>query len=112
MGEYVHDKLMALTAQYPLRERFQEQLMLPLYRSGRQAEALAVYQDIRRVLTDELGIEPGAALQDLHRRIFTADPGLMVESARPPAPVLVPPAAQPAVDIGDFAGRLYVDVPG
>jgi DNA-binding SARP family transcriptional activator len=105
-------ELMALTSEYPLRERFREQLMLALYRSGRQAEALGVYQDVRRVLTDKLGIEPGAALQDLHQRILTTDPGLMAESARLPAPVSVRPAPKPAVDIGDYAGRLYVELRG
>ncbi len=77
-GEVIGE-LEALLAQEPLRERPRGQLMLALYRSGRQAEALAVYQDARRVLTDELGIEPSASLQKLHgailRQEFGLDPG-------------------------------------
>src|SRR6185503_13394910 len=59
-----------------LRERLRGQLMLALYRSGRQAEALAVYQDTRRALVDGLGIEPGVALQELERLILRHDPAL------------------------------------
>ena len=58
----------------PLRERLREQLMLALYGSGRQAEALAVYRDIRRVLSDELGLEPGAGLQHCRRRSWRTTP--------------------------------------
>ena len=62
-----------LVAAHPARERLRGQLMLALYRSGRQAEALAVYQETRRALVDELGIEPTPALQGLERRILTQD---------------------------------------
>src|SRR5579875_2633653 len=77
-------ELQAMVREQPLRERFREQLMLALYRSGRQADALAAYQDIRRGLVDELGVEPGPDLQELQRRILAADPGLM-HVARPAA---------------------------
>ena len=76
-------ELQPLVADHPLRERFRGQLMLALYRSGRQAEALEVYRDGRRVLLDELGIDPSPALQDLEKAILRQDP---VVSA--PEPVL------------------------
>jgi len=69
-------ELEQLIAAHPLRERLRGQLMLALYRSGRQAEALAVYQDARRTLVDELGIEPGPPLQELERAILRQDPTL------------------------------------
>src|SRR5207249_4369681 len=69
-----HDAVVAelesLAGRYPLRERLRAQLMLALYRSGRQAEALRVYHDARRTLVDELGLEPGLALQQLHAGIL------------------------------------------
>ena len=60
----------ALITAHPLRERFHAQRMLALYRAGRQSDALSVYTDLRRLLVDELGIEPNAQLQDLHRKIL------------------------------------------
>jgi predicted ATPase/DNA-binding SARP family transcriptional activator len=69
-------ELESLVAEHPLRESFRRQLMLALYRSGRQAEALAAYQDARRTLVDELGIEPGPELQRIERAILRQDPDL------------------------------------
>ena len=69
-------ELEALVAAEPLRERLRGQLMLALYRSGRQADALAAYRDARRALTHELGIEPGARLRDLERAMLRHDPAL------------------------------------
>jgi predicted ATPase/class 3 adenylate cyclase len=69
-------ELEALTREHPLREGLWGRLMLALYRSKRQAEALQVYQDARRVLTEELGIEPGRDLRELQRRILDQDPEL------------------------------------
>lgn len=63
----------ALVRQHPLRERLRAQLMLALYRSGRQADALDAYQDGRVLLSDELGLEPGAALKELQRAILEQD---------------------------------------
>jgi len=85
-----HDALVGelreLVGRYPLRERLRGQLMAALYRSGRQAEALEVYRDARRVLLDELGVEPGPALRKLEQGILRQDPALGVP-APPPAPL-------------------------
>jgi DNA-binding SARP family transcriptional activator/DNA-binding beta-propeller fold protein YncE len=69
-------ELEQLLAQHPLLERLRGQLMLALYRSGRQADALDVYRDGRRVLVEELGIEPGPALKRLEQAVLTQDPTL------------------------------------
>jgi DNA-binding SARP family transcriptional activator/ABC-type transport system substrate-binding protein/streptogramin lyase len=69
-------ELQALSAKHPLRERLQGQLMLALYRSGRQAEALQVYSDTRLRLVAELGIEPGSALKALEQSMLQQDPAL------------------------------------
>ena len=76
-------ELEALVAKHPLRERVPAQLMLALYRSGRQAEALRVYSETRRRLVDELGIEPSPRLRDLEQAILNQDPAL--DLPRPPA---------------------------
>ncbi len=70
-------ELEGLVRAHPLRERLRGQLMLALYRSGRQAEALDVYQAGRTVLSDELGLEPGVELKELQRAILAHDPALM-----------------------------------
>ena len=68
--------LSELVQRLPLRERFHEQLVLALYRSGRQAEALRAYEDARKTLNEELGLDPGAELRDLERAVLQQDPSL------------------------------------
>jgi DNA-binding SARP family transcriptional activator len=75
----------ALVEHHPVRERLRAHLMLALYRSGRQAEALNVYQGARRTLVDQLGIEPGRDLQELHAAILRQESGLRAPGAAPPA---------------------------
>ncbi len=69
-------RLETLVAEHPLREGFRSQLMLALYRSGRQVDALRAYRDYRTTLADEIGLDPSPALADLERRILGHDPGL------------------------------------
>jgi DNA-binding SARP family transcriptional activator len=71
-------ELTSLVAEEPLREPLRRQLMLALYRSGRQVDALATYREGRRLLVDALGIEPGRTLQELERAILRHDPALDV----------------------------------
>jgi DNA-binding SARP family transcriptional activator len=82
-----HDELVgeleALVAEHPFRERLRMDLMTALYRSGRQAEALGAYQEARRTLVDELGIEPSSALQELERAILRHDRALDVDATAP-----------------------------
>jgi predicted ATPase/DNA-binding SARP family transcriptional activator len=77
-------ELEALVRAHPLDERLWAQLMLALYRSGRQADALAAYQQARRLLVDELGIEPGPELAELEHRILAHDPSLATPTNRAP----------------------------
>jgi DNA-binding SARP family transcriptional activator len=76
-------ELETLVAAHPLRERLRELLMLALYRAGRQAEALDQFRATRVTLRDELGLEPGAALQELHRAILRHDRAIELPRATP-----------------------------
>ncbi len=81
-------ELQALVDEHPLRERLSGQLMLALYRSGRQAEASDLYQQTRQRLVDELGMEPGPDLQVLLKRILQQDAGLAAAPSGPPGSAL------------------------
>src|SRR5262249_3526904 len=80
-GSELVPELERLVADEPFRERPLGQLMVALYRSGRQAEALSAYQEFRRRLADELGLEPGPKLRELERRILRQDPELLGKSS-------------------------------
>ncbi len=99
-------RLRSLVAEQPLRERLCGQLMLALYRAGRQAEALDAFQALRRRMVDELGIEPGSPVQRLQRQILAGDTTLSSPPRRESA-VLAPPVVprQLPPDIADFTGR-------
>ena len=89
-------ELETLVEEHPLRERLRGQLMLALYRSGRQADALEIYRAGRSLLVDELGLEPGPELQELERAILTHDPELQLATSDPgPRPRAVPRASDP-----------------
>jgi len=106
-------ELTALVEEHPLHERFHEQLVLALYRSSRQAEALEACRRVRETLVEELGIDPGDRLQQLERAILNRDPRLNPPSpgqgpaqgdlAKVEAPNMVPRRLPSS--IGDFTGR-------
>jgi DNA-binding SARP family transcriptional activator/tetratricopeptide (TPR) repeat protein len=114
LGRHVEviGELRALVGRHPLRERLHELLMTALYRSNRQAEALAAYECAREVLVSELGLDPGAPLQRLHQAILRHDPDLdwspkrlyLAQSRADAAPRPAPPgtAAHPGEP---FVGR-------
>ena len=90
-------ELTQLARDHPWRERFHAQLMLALYRCGRQAEALAAYQRTRRMLVDELGVEPGRELRDLQAGILDADPDLAAPGPALARFLTAPPAPEPGL---------------
>ena len=81
-------ELEALVADHPLQERPRAQLMLALYRSGRQADALDVFREGRRILDEELGLEPGPALRELESAILRQDPELVVPATASAASIV------------------------
>ena len=89
-------ELEGLLRDHPLRERLWAQLLLALYRSGRQADALLAYQRARSILVEELGIDPGAELRRLHAAILAQDPGLDLQAPAEAGPAReLPEALQP-----------------
>ncbi|MFI9505827.1 AfsR/SARP family transcriptional regulator [Nocardia sp. NPDC052566] len=119
LGRYpeIIAELSPLCAEHPMREQTRGLLMTALYHAGRQAEALAVYADTRRVLIERLGIEPGQQLAELHHRILRGD--LPAPRREAESPAAVPSAAAPRgpqrrtvariaqlpADVADFTGR-------
>ncbi|WTU03439.1 winged helix-turn-helix domain-containing protein [Kitasatospora sp. NBC_00070] len=102
-------ELQALTTEYPERELLWAQLMTVLYRSGRQSEALAVYQRVRQTLIEEIGVEPGSELREVHQRVLRGDPALDGPARPRPEPVRINStsagaAADPGADAGAGAG--------
>jgi LuxR family transcriptional regulator, maltose regulon positive regulatory protein len=90
-------ELEARCREHPLRERLWELLILALYRSGRQAEALRAYTEVRDRLAGELGLDPGPALRELQARILAQDPSL-AQASPAPAQVAAPPKAAAGLD--------------
>ena len=106
-GELVGE-LKALTRAHPLRERLWAQRMVALYRAGRQAEALRAYQELRRLLGDELGIEPSEALRRLEGAILRQEPSLEWNPRVPAAVPTESPSSPPA----GLVTILFTDVVG
>ncbi|MEU9690575.1 AfsR/SARP family transcriptional regulator [Amycolatopsis japonica] len=101
-------ELKLMISQFPLRERLHAQLMIALYRSGQQAEALGAYRDLRGLLVEELGVEPSKPLRELQGRILRDDP-LLLETPRrtTPATAILRPAVPRTLppDVPAFIGR-------
>ncbi|MEU4196951.1 BTAD domain-containing putative transcriptional regulator [Kribbella sp. NPDC026611] len=98
-------RLLGLVAEWPLRERYWAQLMTALYRSGRQSDALSAYRKLRIILTDELGVDPGPEVQQLHQRILNSDTTLFDAAGNPQiVRMRTVPAQLPAAS-PNFTGR-------
>jgi SARP family transcriptional regulator, regulator of embCAB operon len=99
-------ELVALVAESPFRERVRAHLMLAQYRAGRRAEALRTYQETRRYLLEQIGLEPGPALRRLHEQILRDESALMRPRASAPAPrpLTVVPCQLPP-QVLPFVGR-------
>src|SRR3989442_10792814 len=89
-------ELAELGGQHPVDEQIHRQLMLAFYRAGRQGDALATYQRLRRTLAEELGVDPGQQLRELEAAILRQDPALDVPGAEP-SPVTVTTRVVPAL---------------
>ena len=108
----VVEELNSLVAEHPYRERLRAELMLALYRCDRQADALQAYQDARRVLTEELGIEPGNRLRELEAAILRQDAALALPARRgaTPEPRVVRRGRSRAVVLGLVAAAVAAGV--
>jgi YVTN family beta-propeller protein len=104
----VTPELQALVAQHPTRERLRGQLMLALYRSGRKAEALRVYEDARRTLSEELGLEPSETLRRLHGDVLTDEPTLSAPKRAVLGRDASVASSEPAAPTTSFARRRSV----
>ncbi|WP_255431412.1 AfsR/SARP family transcriptional regulator [Amycolatopsis sp. WAC 01416] len=101
-------ELKSMVSQFPLRERLHAHLMVALHRSGQQAEALGAYRDLRRLLVDELGVEPSKPLRELQGRILRDDPLLLEAPRRTTTATAAPRLAVPRTlppDVPAFIGR-------
>jgi DNA-binding SARP family transcriptional activator len=94
----VISELIGLIGEHPFRERFIGQLMLAYYRSGRVAEAVEAYRDVRIRLAEELGLDPGRRLAELHEAILRNDPALLAEDAQAVPRLVMRPAGRCAAD--------------
>jgi DNA-binding SARP family transcriptional activator len=105
-------ELQALVAKQPFRERLRVQLMVALYRAGRQTEALDAYQDARRILVDELGIEPSAPLRELEQAILRQDSSLApsVPATPPVVAATEPPVVPPREERRKTVTILFADL--
>src|SRR4051812_2539939 len=101
--------LEALIEEHPFRENLRAQLMLALYRSDRQAEALQAYQDARRRLVEELGIEPGEHLRELERAVLAQDASLTLPVVEP-SPASAPPEPPPPAPVEPGGARRRVSI--
>ncbi|MFC7328410.1 AfsR/SARP family transcriptional regulator [Marinactinospora rubrisoli] len=99
--------LRALIAEHPFRERLWLQLVLALYGSGRRAEALSAYAEVRRMLNDELGVQPCAELRQVHEAVLAGEPAAATVTAALTTvlPEALPPVCQLPPDLPDFQGR-------
>jgi DNA-binding SARP family transcriptional activator len=105
-------ELQALVAEQPFRERLRVHLMVALYRAGRQTEALDAYQDARRILVDELGIEPSAPLRELEQAILRQDTSLAppVPATPPMVAATEPPVVPPREERRKTVTILFADL--